>query len=48
MADRHSKGANISCYDGHVEWWDNGTWKKWVNQPGIGRLWCDPLTPDGR
>ena len=22
LADRHFKGANISCFDGHVEWWD--------------------------
>ncbi len=48
MADRHAKGANVSCYDGHVEWWDNATWKRWVNEPGVGRLWWNPLTSDGR
>lgn len=48
LANRHSRGAIISCYDGHVEWWDPTTWQTWVNAPGLGRLWCDPLSPDGR
>ena len=48
MADRHAKGANIACFDGHVEWWAQSTWTYWVNYPKFGRLWCDPLTTNGR
>lgn len=48
LSDRHEKGANVCCFDGHVEWFDKGTWNYWVNLPGPGRLWCDPLSPDGR
>jgi prepilin-type processing-associated H-X9-DG protein len=48
LAARHYKGANVSCFDGHVEWWDQNTWTYWVNQTKFSRLWCYPLTAAGR
>ncbi len=45
LASRHFTGANVACFDGHVEWWDQSTWSGWVNDPNFGRLWCDPLDP---
>lgn len=30
LADRHYHGANVSFYDGHVEWWSPVTWQNWV------------------
>ena len=30
LADRHYKGANVSFYDGHVEWWNASAWSTWV------------------
>jgi prepilin-type N-terminal cleavage/methylation domain-containing protein/prepilin-type processing-associated H-X9-DG protein len=30
LADRHFQGANLSFYDGHVEWWAPSTWSTWV------------------
>ncbi len=41
LTDRHLRGGNISCYDGHVEWMDI---ERWVQLARIGageknRLW---------
>jgi prepilin-type N-terminal cleavage/methylation domain-containing protein len=48
LTTRHENGGMICCFDGHVEWWDANLWQYWVNQPGFGRLWCNPLSKDGR
>lgn len=58
LSDRHDKGANVAFLDGHVEWWDPGTWfyqARIVSPPYTSiaplnapdRLWCSPLMPDG-
>jgi prepilin-type processing-associated H-X9-DG protein/prepilin-type N-terminal cleavage/methylation domain-containing protein len=58
LSDRHDSGANIAFLDGHVEWWDPGTWYYQSQQPtgqyfsiappGPTKLWCNPLTTNGR
>lgn len=47
LAERHYKGANVACVDGHVEWWDQSTWQTWVKFPKPGRLWWSPFTNNG-
>jgi prepilin-type N-terminal cleavage/methylation domain-containing protein len=48
LADRHYMGANVVCVDGHVEWWDQSTWNKWVTYPKPGgRLWWSPFSANG-
>jgi prepilin-type N-terminal cleavage/methylation domain-containing protein/prepilin-type processing-associated H-X9-DG protein len=47
LASRHYKGANVGCFDGHVEWWDQSTWlsQRATFQPdghSRSRLWCAP------
>jgi prepilin-type N-terminal cleavage/methylation domain-containing protein/prepilin-type processing-associated H-X9-DG protein len=46
ITDRHYTGGNVSCFDGHVEWWGPGDY---ATQTSLkpGRLWCDPGKPDG-
>lgn len=51
LSTRHYTGANVACFDGHVEWWSIADWNYWANgaeSTTFGRLWCDPLTADGR
>lgn len=58
LSDRHDTGANLAMLDGHIEWWDPGTWYFEAQQPtgqyymiappGPTKLWCDPLTANGR
>lgn len=47
LADRHQLGANVCFVDGHVEWWDQGTWSYWVNYYPFGKLWWSPFSGDG-
>jgi prepilin-type N-terminal cleavage/methylation domain-containing protein len=53
LAARHFKGANVSCYDSHAEWWDPGTWQINVSPTsaysptGFTRLWCSPYSGNG-
>ncbi len=47
LSNRHYKGANVACLDGHIEWWDQSTWQTWVNYPKPGRLWWSPFTANG-
>jgi hypothetical protein len=49
ISARHLIGANVSCLDGHVEWWDKPTWVMWAQTPPRvnNRLWCNPATADG-
>ncbi|HET6251786.1 MAG TPA: type II secretion system protein [Tepidisphaeraceae bacterium] len=47
LADRHFKGANVSCFDGHAEWWDQATWQVNASAGGWSRLWCSPYSSNG-
>lgn len=33
LSDRHDKGANIAFLDGHVDWWDVGTYDRYAQLP---------------
>ena len=48
LSSRHYTGANVACVDGHVEWWDQNEWHRWVvfPQPN-GRLWWSPFSTNG-
>ena len=44
----HSLGTTVGAVDGHVEYLKTINFYKEVNNPGKGRLWCNPGTSDGR
>ncbi|HLH54579.1 MAG TPA: prepilin-type N-terminal cleavage/methylation domain-containing protein [Verrucomicrobiae bacterium] len=44
----HSLGTTVGVVDGHVEYFKTLNFYKEVNNPGKGRLWCNPATKDGR
>jgi prepilin-type N-terminal cleavage/methylation domain-containing protein len=48
LSTRHEKGAHVCCLDGHVEWWDQKMWTDQVNLMTFDRLWCNPMTTNGR
>ena len=57
MSDRHYLGANVAFLDGHVDWWDKGTYNYYAQipdtavppaiAPGPNPLWCCPLSATG-
>ncbi|MDB5354773.1 MAG: putative major pilin subunit [Phycisphaerales bacterium] len=48
LTTRHQKGAGVGCIDGHVEWMDFEEFSNEQNAVGRSRLWCTPLSPNGR
>jgi len=48
QADRHIKGSNVGCLDGHVDTIPLTEWQLELARPIKNRLWCNPLTADGR
>jgi prepilin-type N-terminal cleavage/methylation domain-containing protein len=48
QADRHLKGSNVGCLDGHVDTIPLTEWQQELARPIKNRLWCNPLTADGR
>jgi prepilin-type N-terminal cleavage/methylation domain-containing protein len=48
LTNRHENGGHVCCFDGHVEWWDQKTFTDWANQTTFGRLWCNPMSANGR
>jgi prepilin-type N-terminal cleavage/methylation domain-containing protein/prepilin-type processing-associated H-X9-DG protein len=48
QTDRHIKGSNVGTLDGHVETIPQDVWQVELNKPYKNRLWCSPLTNDGR
>jgi len=48
MANRHFKGGNVACVDGHVEFWDTDTWNFYAkDRVHFNRLWWSPFTRNG-
>ncbi len=44
---RHGQGINMAAMDGSSTWWTRTQYQKELdNRPG--RLWCNPMTVDGR
>ncbi len=48
QADRHVRGSNVGCLDGHVETISVVDWQKELAKPFKNRLWCNPLTLNGQ
>ena len=48
QADRHIKGSNVACLDGHIETIPLVDWQKELNKPFKNRLWCNPLSRNGQ
>ena len=48
QADRHIKGSNVACLDGHIETITLVDWQKELNKPYKNRLWCSPLSKNGQ
>ena len=44
----HSIGTTVGVIDGHVEYLKTLKFYTEVNNPGKGRLWCNPASTDGR
>ncbi len=47
LSERHLDGASVARYDGGAEWVDFDDWMDW-EEDEPGRLWCNPLSSDGR
>jgi prepilin-type N-terminal cleavage/methylation domain-containing protein len=51
---RHKEGAGVSCYDGHAEWITiedyeaEDPYNKEPKPRSPTRLWCNPMSDDGR
>lgn len=49
ITDWHSgEGANVSCVDGHAEWWTVQRWNRAARSYSLNALWCVPDTQHGR
>jgi len=48
LAQRHGKVAAVACFDGHAEWMTHEEFRNLSGNPKKNRLWCNPLTDDGR
>jgi prepilin-type N-terminal cleavage/methylation domain-containing protein len=48
VGKKHVKGAVIAGFGGHVEFIKMETFDKEQAKPGVGLLWCNPGTADGR
>ena len=46
-SERHLKGSNVGCLDGHVDTIPLTEWQQEL-AADRSRLWCNPLTTDGR
>lgn len=46
LTTRHNNGAEIGCFDGHVEWISTAQYQQELNN-SPGRFWCDPQRADG-
>jgi prepilin-type N-terminal cleavage/methylation domain-containing protein len=44
----HSLGTTVGAVDGHVEYFKTLKFNQEVNNPGKGRLWCNPGSVNGR
>ena len=48
LTKRHSGGGCMVSLAGHAEWWSVEQFYRERQNPQRNRLWCNPLTPDGR
>lgn len=48
VTTRHSGGGNAVHFDTHVSWWLPTDWVDEYSKPEKNRLYCNPLTADGR
>lgn len=46
LTQRHTKGATVSCIDGHTEFFSHKQFDNEVNK-SPGRLWCNPESESG-
>lgn len=52
VTQRHSSGANLGMFGGHVEYWNFEAYYREAGIEGFpgrrpGRFWCNPLSADG-
>lgn len=47
ITNRHYTGGNVSCFDGHVEWWLTSDFATQAARGAPTRLWCYPNSATG-